>query len=202
MTIVRRIARPLLAAPLIASGVDAFRHPGPHVEIARPLVHRIAGPLGLPDDPLLIVRGSGAITAAAGTLLAVGRLPRLSALAIIIASPAAAASPPFWQEKDPELRRTQRTLFLRNLGLVGGALLAAVDTEGKPGLAYRGRAAGRWAVGGVEDVGKAAKSSARSTRKAAKRTAKEAKLQALLAKAEAKASAGKTVRAAREAVPI
>ena len=44
---------------------------------------------------------------------------------------------PFWQEPDPSQARQQRTHFLKNLGLLGGLLLAAVDTEGQPGLAYR-----------------------------------------------------------------
>jgi putative oxidoreductase len=202
MTIVRRIARPLLAAPLIATGVDAVRHPGPHAEAARPLVDRAAGPLRLPNDPELIVRVSGAVTAAGGVLLAVGRLPRLSALAIVLAAPTTQASTPFWQEKDPEQRRAQRTLFLKNLGLVGGALLAAVDTEGRPGLAYRGRAASHAAAESLEDAGDAAKRSARSARKAAKRARKDAERAAKLAKVEAKLQAMSAKHAARDALPV
>jgi putative oxidoreductase len=202
MTIVRRIARPLLAAPLIATGVDAVRHPGPHAEAARPLVDRAAGPLRLPNDPELIVRASGAVTAAGGVLLAVGRLPRLSALAIVLAAPTTQASTPVWQEKDPEQRRAQRTLFLKNLGLVGGALLAAVDTEGRPGLAYRGRAASHAAAESLEDAGDAAKRSARSARKAAKRARKDAERAAKLAKAEAKLQAMSAKHAARDALPV
>jgi putative oxidoreductase len=202
MTVVRRIARPLLAAPLIASGVDSFRHPGPHAEAARPLVSRAAGPLRLPDDPELIVRASGAVTAGAGALLATGRLPRLAALAIVMSAPTAQAAQPFWQEKDPEQRRVQRTIFLKNLGLVGGALLAAVDTEGKPGLAYRGRSARRHAAESVEDAGEAAKRSARRASRAARRARKEAARSAKLAKAEAKLEAAKATKAAREAVHV
>src|SRR4051794_18613790 len=189
MTIVRRIARPLLAAPLIASGVDAVRHPGPHAEAARPLVDKAAGPLRLPNDPELIVRVSGAVTAAGGVLLAAGRLPRLAALAVVLAAPTTQASPPFWQEKDPERRRSQRTLFLKNLGLVGGALLASVDTEGQPGLVYRGRQASHAAAGNVEDAGRAARRGARTAKKAAKRARKDAARTAKLAKAEAKLQA-------------
>ena len=202
MTIVRRIARPLLAAPLIASGVDAVRHPGPHAEAARPLVDRAAGPLRLPNDPVLIVRASGAVTAAGGVLLAAGRLPRLAALAVVLAAPTAQASQPFWQEKDPEARRTQRTLFLKNLGLVGGALLAAVDTEGRPSLAYRGRAASHAAADSVHDAGQAARRGARSARKAAKRAKKDAARTAKLAKAQARLEAADAKRAARKAVPV
>jgi len=199
---VRRIARPLLAAPLIATGVDAVRHPGPHAEAARPLVDRAAGPLRLPNDPELIVRVSGAVTAAGGVLLATGRLPRLSALAIVLAAPTTQASTPFWQEKDPEQRRAQRTLFFKNLGLVGGALLASVDTEGRPGLAYRGRAAKHAAAETIEDAGEAAKRSARSARKAAKRARKDAERATKLAKAEAKLQAMSAKHAARDALPV
>jgi putative oxidoreductase len=202
MTIVRRIARPLLAAPLIASGVDAVRHPGPHVEAARPLVDRAAGPLHLPNDPELIVRVSGAVTAAGGLLLAAGRLPRLSALAIVLAAPTTQASTPFWREKDPEARRTQRTLLLKNLGLVGGALLAAVDTEGRPGLAYRGRAASHAAAESVEDAGEAARRGARTAARAARRAKKDAARTAKLAKAEARLQAVSARHAARDALPV
>jgi putative oxidoreductase len=199
MTIVRRIARPLLAAPLIASGVDAVRHPGPHAEAARPLVDKAAGPLKLPNDPELIVRASGAVTAAGGVLLALGKLPRLSALAIVLSAPTAQASTPFWQEKDPEQRRVQRTLFLKNLGLVGGALLASVDTEGKPGIAYRGRAYKHAAADSLEDAGKATRRGARSAKKAAKRAKKDAVRTAALAKAEAKLEAAHAKAAAKSA---
>src|SRR3954451_18981891 len=102
MTIVRRLARPLLAAPLIQSGLDAARHPGPQAELARPVLQRVAGPLRLPKDPVVVVRGAGAVTAVAGVLLSLGKLPRLSALAIVVAAPAVQSSQPFWQEKDPE----------------------------------------------------------------------------------------------------
>ena len=202
MTIVRRIARPLLAAPLIATGVDAVRHPGPHAEAARPLVDRAAGPLHLPNDPELVVRVSGAVTAAGGVLLAAGRLPRLAALAVVLAAPTTQASTPFWQEKDPEQRRVQRTLFLKNLGLVGGALLAAVDTEGRPGLAYRGRAASHAAAESVEDAGEAARRSARRARAAARRARRDAQRTAKLAKAEAKLQAVSARHAARSAMPV
>ena len=36
--LVRRIARPLLAAPFVSDGVDALRNPQSHVAAAAPLV--------------------------------------------------------------------------------------------------------------------------------------------------------------------
>jgi putative oxidoreductase len=198
MTIVRRLARPLLATPLIQTGLDAARHPGPQAELARPVLDRVTVPLKLPQDPIQVVRAAGGVTAVAGLLLAVGKLPRLSALAIVIAAPAVQNSQPFWREKDPELRRTQRTVFLKNLGLLGGALLAAVDTEGRPGLAWRGRHAGHLAADSVRDVQESARKTARSARKAARKTEKRALKQANRQAARASKAAGRV----RNSLPV
>jgi putative oxidoreductase len=144
MTIVRRLARPLLAAPFVAAGADAVLHPLSKVEPMRPVVARVAPALNLPQDPELFVRASGAVMAGAGTLLALGRMPRLASLALVATLlPTAWTDHAFWQEKDPQARRDRRVLFLRDAGLLGGALLALVDTEGRPSLAWRGRRAVR-----------------------------------------------------------
>jgi putative oxidoreductase len=209
MTIVRRLARPLLATPLIQTGLDAARHPGPQAELARPVLDRVTVPLKLPQDPIQVVRVAGAVTATAGLFLALGKLPRLSALAIVVAAPAVQNTQPFWKEKDPELRRHQRTTFLKNLGLLGGTLLAAVDTEGRPGLAWRGRRAGRLAseaardagaatVTTVHDVQESARKSARGARKAAKKTQKKALKQANKQTTKAAKAAGR----ARASLPV
>lgn len=209
MTIVRRLARPLLATPLIQTGLDAARHPGPQAELARPLLDRVTVPLKLPQDPIQVVRAAGGITVVAGLLLSIGKLPRLSALAIVLTAPAVQNTQPFWQEKDPELRRSQRTTFLKNLGILGGTLLAAVDTEGRPGLAWRGRRAGHLAAESARDAGAAtaatvhdvqetARKGARRARKAAKKTQKRALKQANRQTAKASKAAGK----ARASLPV
>ena len=102
MTVVRRVARPLLAAMFIEGGLDALRHPSTKVAKAAPLVHKIAGPMHLPDDPELLVRANGAAMVGAGSLLAVGRLPRLSALVLAATVvPTTLAAHRFWEESDP-----------------------------------------------------------------------------------------------------
>ena len=75
MSVVRRIARPLLAATFVSGGVDAYRHPAPRAQLAAPLIDKYAAQVGLPNDPELLVRANGAAMAAAGSLLAVGRFP-------------------------------------------------------------------------------------------------------------------------------
>jgi hypothetical protein len=52
-------------------------------------------------------------------------------------APTTYAAHPFWTVQDPAARAQQKIHFLKNVGLLGGVLLAAVDTAGKPGLAYR-----------------------------------------------------------------
>ncbi len=86
----------------------------------------------------------------------------------------------FWEETDPVQKRNQRVHFFKNLGLLGGVLLAAVDTGGKPGMPWRAR--------------RAAKDAARTARTAKKQT----KVTARAAKAEAKLAA----RSAVHAVPF
>ena len=45
----------------------------------------------------------------------------------------------FWEEVDDETRAQQHVHFLKNLGLLGGLILAANDTDGAPSLGWRAR---------------------------------------------------------------
>ena len=85
-----------------------------------------------------VVLADGALKVAAGGLLAFGRFPRLSALALAGSLvPTTIAGHPFWKESDPAKRRQQRVHLTKNVSMLGGLLIAAVDTEGKPSLAWR-----------------------------------------------------------------
>lgn len=163
MTPVRRVARPLLAAVFVARGLDRFRHPAPTAERVAPLAEKAPDALRLPKDPELLVRGTGAAMMGAGALLALGRMPRLAA-GVLVASLVPLM---LVEETDPELREHHRDDILANLGLLGGVLLATVDTEGKPGVAYRAKLAG-------EDVRRAARTTRREARHAARHAARAA----------------------------
>lgn len=175
MTLVRRIARPMLAAMFVAGGLDQLKHPGRKADTARPLIEKVAPVVGLPDDTELLVRANGAAMVGAGSLLALGKLPRLAS-AVLAATlvPTTVAAHSFWQEQDPEVRAKQKVQFLKNLGLLGGLLLAAVDTEGKPGLAYRAHMVNASAH-------RAARQTRREARHVAHAAAREAKLKAVQA---------------------
>jgi uncharacterized membrane protein YphA (DoxX/SURF4 family) len=165
MALTRRIARPLLAAVFIADGIDSLRDPERKAKAAQavtvPLARRVPA---VPDDPELLVRLNGTVQVGAGVLLAVGRFRRLAALALIASIvPTTYAAHRFWEEDDDVIRADQQVHFLKNVGLLGGLVLAAFDTEGEPSLGWRARRrAAR--IGAAVAVGRAAgSSSARST---------------------------------------
>lgn len=144
MTVVRRLARPMLAAIFIKTGIDQVRRASAIAPAAEPVAHAVSGPLHLPDDPVVLVRLNGAVMATAGLLYATGRLPRVAALALAATTaPTAYVNHPFWTEKDKSVRGEVLEDFLKDVALLGAALLAAVDTDGKPGALWRGKRAGR-----------------------------------------------------------
>ena len=146
--IVRRLARPLLASVFVAAGIDALRHPGLRSQQAAQLLGKVPDPVpgaqSAAKAPDLFVRVNGAALLGGGILLATGRMPRLAST-VLAASiiPTTAIDHAFWDETDPERKAQSRSLFFKNVGLLGGLLLAAVDTEGRPGLVWRAQHAGK-----------------------------------------------------------
>jgi putative oxidoreductase len=163
MSLVRRVARPMIASIFVIQGLDAFRHPAPLAQRSSPLLDKAIPLLGMPNDKQLLVRANGVTQMAGGIMLATGFLPRLGALAIAATLvPTTLAGHPFWKEEEPQQRKTQRIQFLKNMAMMGGVLLAAVDTAGKPGLAWR-----------AQNI---ANRSQRGAKRAVKTTAREAKI--------------------------
>src|SRR5579864_601014 len=119
----RRIARPLIAGIFISGGIDTFRNPGPRAQRAEPVTKKLADALPLPADTETLVRFNAVVHVVAGTMLALGKLPRLSA-AVLAASlvPTTAAGHRFWEEESPQTRAMQRTHFLKNLAILGGLI--------------------------------------------------------------------------------
>lgn len=137
--IVRRLARPMLAAVLVWEGVDTMRDPQPRVDMATPLLSRMRDKAGsalpewVPTEPASLVTFDAIVKVVAGSCLAFGILPRVAAVVLVASMvPTTLAGHSFWEHEDPEARRAHRTQALKNLGLIGGLLLAAVDTEGRP----------------------------------------------------------------------
>jgi putative oxidoreductase len=122
----RAAGRLALATMFISGGAGALLDPGPRTEKA--------AELGVPLDPELAVRVNGAAMLAAGTTLALGILPRLSA-AVLAGSlvPTTLAGHPYWRFEDQGARRQQRIHFFKNVGLFGGALLVLSERPRRRG---------------------------------------------------------------------
>jgi len=163
MAVVRAIARPMLASIFAIQGLDTLRNPGRVAAAAEPVV----GPLRervpvLPESTEQAVRINGAVQLAGGTLLAIGWVPRLAALAIAgTLVPTTLAGHRFWEADEPQTRKQQKIQFLKNLSMLGGLLIAAADTGGRPSLAWRSQHA-------VRDVRRQSAVAARAARTGAR----------------------------------
>jgi len=92
----------------------------------------------LPGDTTTWVRVNAAVQIAAGVALAIGKLPRVAALALAGSLvPTTLAGHRFWDEPDGAAKNGQRIQFLKNMSMLGGLLLAADDTGGRPSVPWR-----------------------------------------------------------------
>lgn len=167
MTVSRLIARPMLASIFVVGAAVALKNTSMPAAKAAPVTDKVvplakkAG-LPVPEDPETLVKINAGVQIAAALALATGRAPRLSA-AVLAASliPTTAAGHRFWELDDPAQRTQQKLHFFKNVSLVGGLIIAAGDTEGKPGVAWRARH-------GVRDARREAKRLAHDARREAK----------------------------------
>jgi len=178
--LVRRIARPLLASSFIYGGIDTLRNPQSRVPGAAPIVEQITGvadrqlPVQVSKDVEQWVRVDAAVKVGAGSLFALGKFPRLSALLLTGSIvPNTLAGHRFWEHEDPKERFGQLSHFLKNLGLLGGLLIATVDTEGKPSVGWWTRKTASKAAAAAEaSYERAQKRAAKAQKRAARQVEK------------------------------
>lgn len=128
MALLRAAARLLTGSTYALLGFDAFRTPGGRVEMAGPVLASIRRVAPLPSEDEVIVRGNAAVQVIAGSLLAAGKVPRISALALAGSLvPTTLAGHRFWAVEDPAARAQQRIQFHKNMALLGGLLFAVLD---------------------------------------------------------------------------
>lgn len=146
----RTLARPMLASMFIAGGIDALQDPGGKAGPASDVLDEVQDrlPDDLPDEAYRLldledeqlVRINGAVQVVAGLAMALGKAPRLAATALAATLvPTTLAGHRFWEENDPEARAGQQIHFLKNVSMLGGLVIAALDTEGEPSAAWRAR---------------------------------------------------------------
>ena len=153
MTLLRAVARPMLASMFVVGGAAALKSPGPRAAKAQPtadLVKKIVP--ALPVDGASLTRFNGAVQLVAGLALATGHVPRTAALALAVTlPPTTAAGHPYWNETDPGARANQRIHFLKNVSMTGGLLMATLDPD--PHKKSVGRRAKDRVAGAASSVG-------------------------------------------------
>lgn len=152
----------MLAALFIQGGISALKAPQGHVQAARPVLDAVSpavdkvveiAPIDQRPDDEMLVRIDAGVKIVAGSMLALGKFPRLASTALAASLvPTTLAAHRFWEETDEAKKAEQQVHFLKNVGLLGGLLIAAADTHGKPSVAYRGRRAARRAQAAVADL--------------------------------------------------
>lgn len=189
MTATRLVARPLLSSVFFLGAVNALRNAQAVGEKAAPVtdrlvpaaekaVHSAAPSVPVPTDPVAWVRINAGVQLLAASALATNRSPRLAATVLAVSLvPTTIAGHPFWNETDPTAKRTQRLQFVKNSSILGGLILAAVDTEGQPGVAWRARRA-------TKDARREARTLAKSAKQEARLIARTAKDEARVARAK------------------
>lgn len=153
---IRRLARPMLATVFVIDGVETFRHPQRRVDTAAPLVDK-AAPLvekgekavnervsasvpPVTKDTETLVKVLAGVKIGAGVTFALGKAPRLSAVALTASHlPSTVSRNAFWAESDPGAKSRKTTGLATDVALLGALLLASADTDGQPGLAWRAR---------------------------------------------------------------
>lgn len=142
MSLVRRIARPLIAAPFVYEGVRTAITPERSTDVAPEAFAELDAQLqttALPSsvDARMVFRAAGVMAATAGLAYASGRFPRLASLALLGTTTIGwAGRKRVWELRGEELTAEIEGI-LKDAGLLGSVLLAAVDTDGRPSTAYR-----------------------------------------------------------------
>lgn len=184
MSVVRFLARPLLASSFIVAGADKLKNADATAEQLSPVLRRAADALPIRVEEKTLARAVGATQLGAGLLFALGKAPRFSAS--VLAMTTALNTFVEWRTADigsKELRSARRARLLKNISLVGGVLLASVDTAGRPSLAWR-----------AQQLASDAAKQAKTVKADAAKTAKSVRVDAAKAARSVRADAAKTAK--------
>lgn len=182
MSLIRFLGRSMFASAFIADGIKKVTKPAEQAPEAEafthtvtPLLQRVA-PAGysshVPDQAETWVRLTGGAQVLGGAMFATGIFRRLGALLLTKASIVNVAMA--WPSKDApaEERAEGRSKALTHAALLGAALVASQDLQGKPSLAWRTE---HTAERAANKAGKAKGKVQKEARKAAKQARKQAK---------------------------
>ena len=131
MGLIHTLARLGLAWVFVYGGQDVFRHPEPRARTGEPFVDWVRRfvPI-LPEDKILLVRFNASVMVLAGTLLGLGKLEKFAALALAASLvPTTLAGHRFWTVQEPQPRAQQVIHVNKNLAMLGGLLLFALQAD-------------------------------------------------------------------------
>ncbi|UPK73951.1 DoxX family protein [Nocardioidaceae bacterium SCSIO 66511] len=133
MTLLRTVARPMLASMFVIGGVNSLRNAKAMAPVAQPIsdqLDKLAPDSPVPTDPATLVRVNGALHVAGGAMLASGRFPRLASFMLAgTLVPTTLAAHRFWDEQDPATKQNQQVHFFKNVSMMGGLLMATLDPD-------------------------------------------------------------------------
>lgn len=151
MTLLRTIARPMLASMFVYGGSMAFRNAQAMAPKVQPVADTVQKVLPVQLTATQLAQANAATHVVAGLGLATGRFPRLSALTLAATMPATTVTGhQFWKESDPDARRNQLIHFLKNVSITGGLLMSTLDP--KPHKRWIGARARKKVVGASHAV--------------------------------------------------
>ena len=182
MSLVRFVARSLFASYFIVDGLRAATKPDESAPEAEAFVHKAAPMVqrvvpasyssSVPESAATWVRVGGIVKVVGGVMFATGIGRRLGAFMLVKASILDVAIA--WPAKDTahDERKSGQKQALKHLALLGGALLASQDLQGKPSVGWRAeqrsKAAAKHAAELGGKVGKASKKAKKRARKLAR----------------------------------
>lgn len=124
---VKFAARSLISGLFVVGGINQFKnasHLGPVVDAAK---EEYAIDVDVAGEDLVKLNGAGMVAAA--STMALGILPRLSALSLLgLIVPTTIVGHPFWKQEG-ELRQRNMTSWASNAAAAGGLLLVALDPK-------------------------------------------------------------------------
>ena len=170
MSFVRFLARPMLASSFVLAGMDKLKNADDTAAQLSPLLRRTADALPFQPNEKVVARVIGGTQIGAGVCFALGKSARLAATLLAVISVLNGYVE--WRSADTsskEARDARRKQLLKNVTLTGGVLLAAVDTAGKPSLAWR---AGHLAADAKKSASHLAADARKTTNKQLKRADK------------------------------
>jgi uncharacterized membrane protein YphA (DoxX/SURF4 family) len=173
MTVVRTAARAMLAAIFVSSGAESVLNPDRVAGKAKRLTDRVTpmiekSSLNAPTDTATLVQINGAAQVLGGLMMLTPahRVGAVTLAATLV--PTTAAGHAFWEIDEPGDRTQQRIHFLKNVAIMGGLLLAAMDTGGKPGVRWRAQHLADTTTKSVRRAARNTRSKAEVARKAAR----------------------------------